>query len=273
MSSAAAQRDASIVAAPPQRGHDFLMFEDSEQLADFDFNQLEETIEGLDQQSRFLSALSFPKRLRATVLTTGPRCALGNRYNDVAHGLYLASSEYFDTRLQEWRRTRERQAYRQSLEFRYRMALAIMFLLFVWIGIGVQRAAISHVQSKSPTVYSMTSTARPVRARVAIAPEIKKDDAGRLLQVRAADPKSAVIGFCQNAPGVMCEPFELAWSDPRHADLRYGIFRSFHDLRAIEIVRDRRTRQWVVGDNQQPVNDFLAHTRRMSRERIPLDSP
>ena len=53
-----------------------------------------------------------------------------------------------------------------------------------------------------------------------VPPHVKLDDSGTLLQVRAGDPRSALLGYCQNAAGSLCEPVELAWGQPRHADVR-----------------------------------------------------
>jgi hypothetical protein len=77
-------------------------------------------------------------------------------------------------------------------------------------------------------------------------------------------------GYCKHEPGQLCEPVELAWSDPPQPLLRFGVYRAFDDLRAIEIRHDPMTREWVAGDGRREIGRFLAHTLRMGNVRVPV---
>jgi len=242
------------------------MFENSDDALSFDHSRLDER----SRQARFLDAVHIPTCLRSALsLSALARTKFGNRCNDITHEWEQAQSEHATKRWRRWLSTRRERTYKRDLGFRNSLALAVGFVLLVWTGIGIQRSTVPRVR-KLPTSYSVPAASRPERISVAVPPEIRRDDFGQLVQVRAADPQSVLLSFCSNAEESLCEPTELAWGVPRHADVRYGVYRSFHDLRAIEIVRDPRTRQWVAGDGTRPVNDFLAHARGMSHKRIPV---
>jgi hypothetical protein len=103
--------------------------------------------------------------------------------------------------------------------------------------------------------------------------EVTRNDLGQVVQVRAADPQSVLVGYCRVAATKLCDPVELAMSDPPHAQLRLGIFRGLYDMRAIRIRRDPRTGRWVAGDGKHEIHDYLARSLRMSGDRHLVRNP
>jgi hypothetical protein len=79
-----------------------------------------------------------------------------------------------------------------------------------------------------------------------------------------------LYGFCSVRAGSLCEPVELAWTEPRHPEVRIGVFRAFYDLRAIRIRRDRVSGQWVAGTGFSPVHDSVVQGMRLSSARTPI---
>ena len=224
-----------------------------------------------NKQSSFLDALYIPTRLRSAVsLFLLPRTKVGNRCNSITSDRDQAESDREKQLWRNWIFIRHSRAYKQDLGFRNNLILLMGFGLFVCMGVGMQREARSGAESQVPTSYSMTSTPRPARTPVIPAPQVVTNEFGKPVQIRAADPQSVLLGFCRNARASHCDPVELAWGVPQRSDVRYGVYRSFHDIRAIEILRDPRTRQWVAGDGLLPVRDFLANTRDMGPDRIPV---
>jgi len=148
-----------------------------------------------------------------------------------------------------------------------------MFVLLVCCGVALQKATRNVKDLPTSRSYSVAST-RPSEKHspAALPPVIERDETGQVVSVSASDPRSVLLGFCKVMTHGMCEPVELAWSDPPHPQVRYGVFRSFYDMRAIEIRRDPRTDQWSAGDGRGPIGAFLEQGRPMSRHRVPVET-
>jgi hypothetical protein len=250
-------------------GPDFVMFESCEDARDFDHEELAEA----RSLNAFLDALHTPKRSKDPLsLVQLPRTKAGNRVNPVTLEWDRVDAGHTIHRWRKWIHIRRREAQDQILGFRNALVLATIFALFLCCGMRLQRSVRTRNELPPPLSINVASTATPGKHSPQLAPPlIERDEFGTLVEVRASDPRSVLLGFCQGMTSEMCEPMELAWSDPPHPQIRIGLFRSFYDIRAIEIRRDPRTHQWRAGDGSLRVDDFLAHSRRMSSNRIPVE--
>jgi len=252
------------------RGEEFFMFETPADARAFDYDTHEES----NRLVRFLNALYIPQGLRGPgELLDLPRTKAGNRANAVTLGWDRAEAGHAIHRLRSWIVVRRRDAEEKALTFRNAVALATMFVLLVCCGLALQKATRKDKDAPTSRGYSVASTRSPEkRAPVTRPPVIERDETGQVVSVSASDPRSVLLGFCKVMTTGMCEPVELAWSDPPHPQVRYGVFRSFYDMRAIEIRRDPRTNQWSAGDGRGPIADFLTQVRSMSTHRIPVET-
>ena len=98
--------------------------------------------------------------------------------------------------------------------------------------------------------------------------EVKHNELGQVVEVRAADPRSVLFGYCTAMTDKLCDPVELALTDPPHPQLRLGIYRGLHDMQAIRIRRDPVSGQWVAGDGTREIHAYLARSLRMTGDRL-----
>lgn len=261
---------AARVRPRPVRGANFLMFEDAEQVSRYDFSKLG----GLRKLTNFLDALYIPQRLHARQFLDTIRDRAGNRSNEVAVGWDHAEADEVLERWRKWVYVRRSKAERPP-QLMAGMALAAAILVCVLVGLGVQRAGGTGKRGATASRFQMTSVRGGTTAAAPVAPpasepRVERDEQGRLVEIRGADPRSVLRGYCKHEPGQLCEPVELAWSDPPQPLLRFGVYRAFDDLRAIEIRHDPMTREWVAGDGRREIGRFLAHTLRMGNVRVPV---
>lgn len=255
----------------PVLGRDFAMFASQRDVESYDFSKLGITRLKLS----FLEAISFPKN-RQTPLTMLMSCrtSVGNRTNETDHGWSVARSRHVAERMRRWIVIRRQEYARQTLTVRNAIALAIGMLLFVVVGVGLQKSteAPRKVPTRRQASFNPTpSPARSPQISVRLPPQAVRNDEGQVVEVRASDPGQVLIGYCEASTETVCDPVELAWSDPPHASVRFGVFRGFYDLRAIKIRQDPRTRQWIAGGDGEHIDDFLATTLRLGAQRIPIE--
>jgi len=257
---------------PAVLGADYAVFDSPGEVAEFDFDKLEETT----TFRNFLDALYIPERLLSAFdLFPTARTRTGNRANDTSLGWDSAASDDNIKRWRKWVYVRRHKEDTRILSMTNAIALGFGFALCVMIGVGLQHLANSKNKRVEASQFQMTSARgsandeAPVRY-VPPPPEIVRDEDGQVVEIRASDPGAVLTGFCQSSSEGLCEPVELAWSDPPHAEKRFGIYRSFYDLRAIEIRRDPSTRKWVAGNGRNTIDDYLAHELRMSGRRLAI---
>jgi hypothetical protein len=265
---AARTPEVKLTATAAARGEAFLMFESARDASNYDYSRLGER----DRLRSFLDAIYIPQRLRSSIdLGSAPRTKSGNRTNELVVGWDRAESDETIRRWRNWVVVRRARAYKKAIGFRNAAIMATAFLLLVCLGLGLQRTAKTGGSAKSNRISAtIVSESKPV-PKIS-PPEIDRDDLGQVVEVRASDPSSVLLGYCGSNRDGLCEPIELAWSDPPHPRVRFGVYRSFLDLRAIEIRRDPLTRQWVAGTGRGPIQDFLTDVRRMSIKRVPVDA-
>jgi hypothetical protein len=108
--------------------------------------------------------------------------------------------------------------------------------------------------------------------------EIRRDDAGRVLEVNGPDPSSVLVAYCEAAPTELgLAPIEITNTVPRFRHARLGTFRDFAALDsdyAIRIHRDSRTGRWVAGGHASvPIQVMKAPKLPADAMRIPVKRP
>jgi hypothetical protein len=225
----------------------------------------------------FLHALYIPERLRGTAaLWPTLRCKAGNRANVLAVARERAEAK---ARSLYWAKLlilRERVDEHWTSFLRSLVAVSALLVVSFFIGLGLQGALNTpERRTPPPKAFSMTSTVKgrstanasmgPIAAETV---KVRQNDLGQVVEVRASDPGSVLVGFCQTMMITACDPVELAWSEPPHPHLRFGLYRNEVTTRAIQIRRDPGTRQWVAGDGREAIDDFLASSLRISADRL-----
>ena len=256
-------------------GADFVMSDDAQALAGFNFDALHER----DKLSSFLDALYIPKALRdpRKLMIAGPRTRAGNRTNVTAGIWDVTEGRDKIKRWKKWVVIRRRREERLKINPIGAVALVAGFGILLLLGFGVHRYATARRVAPSVSTYTMASTRRPPKPQdarggaVIDGAQVRIDDAGEILEVRAPDPRSVLIAFCREKRETMCQPVELASTEPPQPLTRFGIFRSFYDLRAIRITRDSGTGAWVAGGGAQPLADGLVFDLPLGGTRVPVD--
>jgi hypothetical protein len=201
------------------------------------------------------------------------RTPSGNRSNAVALELERDESTRVQRRIVRRICLKHRVTQKKKSVFRDGLVAAVLFLALQVVGVGLHMRSLSPVEGPVPRQFSAVSQPRAHVAPVPVQPTIRRDDSGLPVEIRSADPQSVLLSYCRSLEGGFCDPVELAWTEPLQPGLRVGVFRAFHDLRAIEIRRDPLTRQWVAGDGRGPVTSFPTQARRLSKARVPTSRP
>jgi hypothetical protein len=228
--------------------------------------------------SRFLDALYIPEKLRHPLsVLPAIRSKAGNRTNLTAFEVECAKAKkkaiLWDKVLFIQRRDEEELA----VFFGTCMVVSAMLALAFLAGLGVRKALTPEdvAQAMTPKVFSMVSKRKSFseadssRGRAVIdESEVRRNDLGQVVEIRAADPRSVLVGYCKVMTAKLCDPVELALSDPPHAQLRFGIYRGLDEMRAIRIRREPESGRWVAGDGTHEIHDYQARSLRMSGDRL-----
>jgi hypothetical protein len=227
------------------------------------------------QQRRLCSGkpLHSAEPQRAVSLTPLRRSKSGNRVNDIMAGQDSAKAD--DEKIRTRRRIalEDCQAKKRSAFALYVMVVATTLVLLLTIGLAGERKVLLEPRPSVAGDYVVSggragvgNTGTPVIS----APVVRRDDDGRPVEIRASDPRSVLYGFCSAREGSGCEPVELAWTEPRHPEVRIGVFRGFSGVQAIRIHRDPLSGQWLCGNGRNPIHDSPVDDLRLSRTRIPI---
>ncbi len=227
----------------------------------------------LGSLASFLDALHIPERLgRSLVRRDSPRTKTGNRSNRVALVWErIEGLSKYRTRVR-WIRIMRRAAERRHLfSFLDGTAFVTLSLLLLFSGVGSPRRQAT--PPGEPLRYSVAQPAAAVSGRTeatqVVSPaDVRWGDRGQVVEVRAADPSSVLIGYCRTTSAAFCQPVELAQADPPQPKLRFGVFRGFSEIRAIKIRLDAKSGMWTTGDGTQDVTDFSADALSMSGARF-----
>ncbi len=205
-----------------------------------------------------------------------PRARSGNRTNHVARTWEL--DETRDTRRSRERRARllRKASQRQAASFLNRAAATCLFVQMLVVGVGTHRPAAA--PAVEPVRYSLTPLSpaalgegpRDHLVPLVSRTSVRRNEQGQLIEVRASDPRSVLVGYCLAGAGRSCQPVELAYAEPPHPRLRFGLFRDFHEIRAIRIRQDPGSGMWVAGEGAQVLVDYQAATLRLSAVRFPV---
>jgi hypothetical protein len=228
--------------------------------------------------TRFLDALYIPEKLRHPLsLLPALRSKAGNRTNLTAFAVECAKTK---KKVIQWDKVlfiQRRDEEELTIFLGTCMVVSTMLALAFLAGLGVRRALTPEdlAQASTPKVFSMVSKRRNFseadssrRPAVIGDSEVRRNDLGQVVEIRAADPRSVLVGYCRAMTAKLCDPIELALSDPPHAQLRFGIYRGLDEMRAIRIRRDPVTGRWVAGDGKREIHDYLARSLRMSGDRL-----
>jgi len=240
-----------------------------------------EDLDGLESEEErsalvtFLDALYIPKLRFPISLSASRRSKAGNRSNDVMVGWDTAEGDQKSALVRRWIEFHERQTEKLSAFGMNVVVVTAVLMLLVMAGLAAQRKVLRPSRPSVAGAYSVAKQRSGAGAAkkatpVIVAPAVRRDERGQPVEIRASDPRSVLYGFCSVRAGSLCEPVELAWTEPRHPEIRIGVFRAFYDLRAIRIRRDRVTGQWVAGNGLSPVHDSVVQGMRLSSARTPI---
>jgi len=99
------------------------------------------------------------------------------------------------------------------------------------------------------------------------------DGHGRPVRVAAHDARLVLISYCWSGrPSPRCEPLHVAIPAGRGIGFRLGVFQRSYDpdrRYAIEIRRDRATREWVAESGGEPIQVTAAPTLPAGTATIP----
>jgi hypothetical protein len=227
--------------------------------------------------SSFLDALYIPQRLRiAPELLWSLRCKAGNRANAIAVTWERAETRARSLRWVNLLVLPQRKDEHWTAFLRSLLVTSALLSVSLLGGLELQGALDPpEHRTPAPKAFSMTSSVqRPSRTTAPHEPvmahraEVLQNDLGQVVEVRASDPGAVLVGFCRTMMVTACDPVELAWSEPPHPQLRLGVYHDEFTKRAIQIRRNPTTRQWVAGDGQQAIENFLASSLRMSDDRL-----
>jgi hypothetical protein len=235
-----------------------------------------------DAVTRFLDGLYIPEKLRNPLsLVPTLRSRSGNRTNVKA----VASERFEDEKKAiQWTKVlmvRRREDDDLTVFFGNCMVVSAMLALLFLSGLGVRKALTPEdvANVTNPKVFSMVSKRERLseadsRSRPTLADdsEVKHNELGQIVEVRAADPRSVLFTYCRAVTVELCDPVELALTDPPHPQLRLGIYRGLHDMQAIRIRRDATSGQWVAGDGTREIHAYLARSLRMSGDRLIVEN-
>jgi hypothetical protein len=228
---------------------------------------------GQQRLLRFRNALHTAEPKRPVSLTPMRRSRSGNRTNDIMAGRDSAEGDRKKPLVRKRTALKECQAEETSPFVLYVMVVATTLGLLLTVGLAGERRELLEPRPSVAGDHAVSGGRAGVRnagTPVIFAPVVRHDDKGEPVEIRASDPRSVLYGFCSAREGTMCEPVELAWTEPRHPAVRIGIFRDFFGLRAVRIHRDPVSGQWVSGDGRNPVRDSLVSGLRLSAARIPV---
>lgn len=227
--------------------------------------------------SRLLAAVHVPQALqdRLTVPVVA-RTRTGNRTNLFRVVWTEADEQKLRLlRMHRLRRLRSRSAPVQSLNLAVVAVTTLLFASLVGGRLSREEAPRppSGMARFSYVPIAAASVPSPDRDRAAATitdVRIEHDPGGEVVALRSSDPRSLLVGYCRVGLSAFCDPVELAYADSPDPEMRYGIFRSFLDLRAIRIRRDRASREWVAGNGLEPIAELEMDRLHLSATRIPL---
>jgi hypothetical protein len=233
--------------------------------------------------TRFLDALYIPEQLRHPLsLVPTLRSKAGNRTNLTAVASEIATAKKKSILWSKVLLVRRREDDDLTIFLGDCLVVSAMLALVFLVGLGARRALMPEDVAKvaTPKVFSMVAKRQSLAAadssrRPALIDdsEVRRNDLGQVVEVRAADPGSVLAGYCRAIAAKVCDPVELAMSDPPHPQLRFGIYRGLYEMRAIRIRRDARSGRWIAGDGKREIHDYLAQSLRMSGNRLLVEDP
>jgi hypothetical protein len=108
--------------------------------------------------------------------------------------------------------------------------------------------------------------------------QVRKDEAGRVLEVNGPDPFSVLAAYCEAAPADLgLAPIEITNTVPRFRHARLGTFMDFAALDsayAIRIRKDWRTGRWIAGGHDSvPIQVVKAPELPVDAAGIPVAKP
>lgn len=227
--------------------------------------------------TRFLDALYIPEKLRHPLsLMPTLRTKAGNRANLTAVAVEIAEEKRKSILWNKVLLLRNREDEDLTAFFGNCVVVATMLTLLFLAGLGVRGSLTREevARATNPKVFSMVAKKQSLAAADSTRPAViddsvvKHNDLGQVVEVRAADPRSVLVGYCRALTGKLCDPLELALSDPPNPQLRFGVYRGFQETHAIRIRRDPGTGRWVAGDGKHEIHEYLARSLRMSGNRV-----
>ncbi|MCP3980243.1 MAG: hypothetical protein GY716_13140 [bacterium] len=131
---------------------------------------------------------------------------------------------------------------------------------------------VAETEARTEAPAPMT-VGKPVRRQAPLV-RVTTDDDGRVTKISGSDPAAILRAYCKTEPSFgILTPLEITSAVPPYPGIRLGILRDSDRIEqryAVRIRKDRRTRQWMVGNGSQPIVPIRAPTLPEDARRIPV---